>query len=178
MPGTTTTGGSGSVAAVNDSTTAGSDLASHALAALRSPRARSDGGVVAAIAVHELCMKIGRITVPPVSLGVHHIFFALTVTQRIGLYLAGHSSSPEAQATAHELSLDTKAAKAFLAGGWRSAPDADVIGRDIMPCAASTTVGRDDKFNKDTVELAREQNARAAKAMEGVSLGLGEAINL
>jgi hypothetical protein len=48
-----------------------SDLAAQALAALRSPKARSDGGLVAGIAVHELCMKIGRITVPPVCPSFH-----------------------------------------------------------------------------------------------------------
>lgn len=47
------------------------DIAAQALAALRSPKARSDGGLVAGIAVHELCMKIGRITVPPVNRFTH-----------------------------------------------------------------------------------------------------------
>lgn len=37
-------------------------------AAARARPPRSDGGVVACIAVFEYCFKIGRVTIPPVSL--------------------------------------------------------------------------------------------------------------
>lgn len=53
------------------------DVAAQALGSLRSPKTRKDGGVVAGIAVHELCMKIGRMTVPPVSRVVLLLLFAL-----------------------------------------------------------------------------------------------------
>jgi hypothetical protein len=65
-------GDSGIATPVHASTTDGKnvtplqDLEEAKRAALRQRPARTDGGVVACLAVWEYCFKIGRVTVPPV----------------------------------------------------------------------------------------------------------------
>lgn len=131
------------------------DIAAQALAALRSPKPRTDGGLVACIAVHELCMKIGRITVPP----------------RIGFYLGGHSTSSSDQAHARTYSSSKKAAAAWVAGGWKTETNAAEIGRDIQPCMSEDLVQIKGSASKDQLE-------RAVRGMESVGTGLGEIVRL
>lgn len=124
---------------------------------LRTRPARADGRIVAAYGVVEMCFKLGRVTIPP----------------RIALHLAGLSPDAAQQARAAELTKNIKAARKWLAGGWREAADADSIGADIeAPGSMVEALGSDEKAAQD----GEGQASKVARAMERVGLGLADAV--
>lgn len=115
------------------------ELAKKLQARAREPR--SDGGVVACIAVTDYCFKHGRVTIPP------RIVFHLSLL------------SPEGERRSHALALlqGKDGGAAFARGGWKSDPLANEFGRDIA-------LGSDG--GQGWAELASEEMDKAA-----VSLG-------
>ncbi|WOO82447.1 uncharacterized protein LOC62_04G005936 [Vanrija pseudolonga] len=85
--------------------------------AARARAPRADGGVVCCLAVTDYCFKIGRITIPP----------------RVAFHLSLLSEDPDRRAHALNILRSKDHGAAFLRGGWRDDPLADVMGKDIGP---------------------------------------------
>lgn len=95
--------------------------------------------------------------------------------QRIAFHLSGHSPSLTEQQRAINLTKDTKAAKAWLAGGWREAPDSDEIGRDILVDVMSGSTGSGSTMMDNEKDTSLESASNVATAMERAAAGLAEA---
>ncbi|KAL1408782.1 hypothetical protein Q8F55_005595 [Vanrija albida] len=108
--------------------------------AARARAPRADGGIVCCVAVTDYCFKIGRITVPP----------------RIALHLSLLSEDPDRRAHALKILRSKDHGAAFLRGGWKDDPLADVMGKDIGP---------DEDGSFEWIQTGRE-------AMETVGQGL------
>ncbi|WVW79317.1 hypothetical protein I302_101285 [Kwoniella bestiolae CBS 10118] len=76
---------------------------------------RDDGGVVCCLGVSELCIKIGRITIPP----------------RIALWATLQHPSKTEQDRAKAILMSKDHGVSFLKGGWRDEPNAATLGNDI-----------------------------------------------
>ncbi|WVQ63935.1 uncharacterized protein L199_002091 [Kwoniella botswanensis] len=76
---------------------------------------RDDGGVVCCLSVSEVCIKLGRITIPP----------------RIAFWLTLQHPSKTEQDRAKAILMSKDNGVKFLKGGWRDEPNASTLGNDI-----------------------------------------------
>jgi len=98
-------------------------LSPAAMERITAARLRSeepDGATLNCVAISETCFKIGRITVPPsIALAMNGVSFPSTGAPY------SHENPPPYWHKVKELTIDPKATRAFLSGGWRDVPPAD-----------------------------------------------------
>jgi hypothetical protein len=96
-----------------------SPAALKALAESSLRKTEPDGAILNCVNVSEVCVKNGRITVPPA------IVFALngfSVPSSVPGMPYSHKNPPPQMEKVRELMADPHAIKAFLCGGWRDVP--------------------------------------------------------
>lgn len=88
-------------------------------AALRARAVRPDGGVVCCLAVFEYCFKIGRVTIPPVSLRTDHLHTQILMRRSVSPSITLCSPRPRKAGRTHESSSfrRTTVPSGFVAGG-------------------------------------------------------------
>ncbi|WWC73120.1 uncharacterized protein I206_107086 [Kwoniella pini CBS 10737] len=80
-----------------------------------SKSTREDGGIVCCVGISEMCIKMGRMTVPV----------------RIGLWASMLHPSKDQQDRARAIIMSKDNGISFLKGKWRNEPNADTLGSDI-----------------------------------------------